>query len=117
MTIYPNPIINIPAMQTLVNELQSLINMYNDTLYKEYVASEYQWQNKVNKMQAKRYSQKRVQWVRQHRINRINCKIFNSWKGDWYNTIDRFLSQTLVQLVNNGMLKLIDFTNADYIVR
>lgn len=55
------PTINIPAMQSIINKLQSLINMYNDTLYKEYVASEYQWENKVNKMQTNGYSQKRIQ--------------------------------------------------------
>lgn len=111
------PIINIPAMQSIVNKFQSLINIYNDTLYKEYVASEYQWENKVNKMQAHGYSQKRIQWVRQHRINRINCKIFNSYKGQFQDVIEMFLSQDLVQMVRDFPLTQIDITNTDCIVR
>lgn len=111
------PIINIPAMQSIVNEFQSLINIYNDTLYKEYVASDYQWENKVNKMQVKGYSPKRIQWIRQHRINRINCKMFNSYKGEFQDVIGMFLSQNLVQMVRDFPLTMTDIANADYIVR
>ena len=111
------PTINIPAMQSILNELQSLINMYNDTLYKKYVASNYQWGNKVNKMQANGYSQKRIQWVGQHRINRINCKIFNSYKGQFQDAIEMFLNQDLVQMVRDFPLTMTDITNTDYIVR
>lgn len=112
----PNNIISIPKMQLMVSGLQCLIDMYNDTLHQDYVSNEYQWENKVNKMQEKGYSQKRIQWVKRHRINRINCKVFNSWKRDWNDTISMFLSQPLVQLVRDMPLKLIDFTDGSWVV-
>ena len=111
------PIINIPAIQSILNEFQSLINMYNNTLYKEYVVSNYQWENKVNKMKANGYSQKRIQWIRQHRINRINCKIFNSYKSQFQDVISMFLKQDLVQMVRDFPLTMTDITNTDCIVR
>ena len=119
MEIYvnKNKIISIPKMQLIVNGLQCLIDMYNDTLHQDYVSNKYQWENKVNKMQAKGYSQKRIQWVRQYRINRINCKMFNSWKGDWDKTINMFIQQPLVQLVHSNALTMIDFTDGSWVVK
>lgn len=118
MRIYgnKNKIISIKKMQEIINNMQWIIDMFNDELKQAHFYNEYQWQNKVNKMQRKGYSKKRIKYVKECRENRINCKVLNSWKGEINNAIGMFLSQELVQLVKDVPLKLIDFTADEYVV-
>ena len=118
MEIYgnKNKIISIKEMQEIVHHIQWILNMFNDELKQAYAYNEYQWYNKVNKMKKKGYSRKRIKYVTQNRQNRINCKVLNSWKSELDNTVNMFIQQPMVQLVNSNVFQMIDFTKGQYIV-
>lgn len=116
MEIYvnKNKIISIKKIQEIINHMQWVIDMFNDELKQAHFYNEYQWQNKVNKMKEKGYSKKRIKYVKEHRENRINCKVLNSWKGELDNAVNMFVQQPMVQLVNNNVFTMIDFTKNNY---
>lgn len=116
MVIYgnKNKIISIKHMQEIINNLQWIIDMFNDELKQAHFYNEYQWQNKVNKMKQKGYSRKRIKYVKECRENRINCKVLNSWKHELDNAVNMFVQQPMVQLVSANVFNMIDFTKDNY---
>ena len=116
MEIYgnKNKVISIKRMQEIINNMQWIIDMFNDELKQAHFYNEYQWYNKVNKMKKKGYSRRRIKYVKECRENRINCKVLNSWKSELDNAVNMFIQLPLTQLVNNNVFQMIDFTKGEY---
>lgn len=105
-------IYDMSKMQECVSTMQELLNRYYQQMYKGYNTN-----SVIYKLNKHTWSEARQRWYIQNRQNRINKQILGGMKKEWYNVIQDMLQEQLVIDTQQNVLPLIQFTQADVIVK
>ena len=105
-------IYNMDKMQECVSTMQELLNRYCQQIYKGHNTN-----SVIYKLNKHNWSDARQMWYIQNRQNRINKQILDGMKNEWYDVIQEMLQEQLVIDTQQNILPLIQFTQADVVVK